>query len=32
VSTAIGFAAKMLREDLMRRIAEDLGKFEAKAA
>jgi len=32
VSTAIGFAAKMLREDLMRRIVEDLGKFEAKAA
>jgi glycerol-3-phosphate acyltransferase PlsX len=32
VSTAIGFAAKMLRDDLMRRIAEDLGNFEAKAA
>lgn len=32
VSTAIGFAAKMLQQDLMRRIAEDLGKFEAKAA
>ena len=32
VATAIGFAAKMLREDLTRRIAEDLGKIEAKAA
>jgi phosphate acyltransferase len=32
VATAIGFAAKMLREDLTRRIAEDLGNFEAKAA
>ena len=32
VATAIGFAAKMLRDDLMRRIAEDLGNFEAKAA
>ncbi|MES2442717.1 MAG: phosphate acyltransferase PlsX [Pseudomonadota bacterium] len=32
VSTAIGFAAKMLRDDLLRRIAEDLGNFEAKAA
>jgi phosphate acyltransferase len=32
VDTAIGFAAKMLRDDLTRRIAEDLGKFEAKAA
>ena len=32
VSTAIGFAAKMLRDDLTRRITEDLGNFEAKAA
>jgi glycerol-3-phosphate acyltransferase PlsX len=32
VDTAIGFAAKMLRDDLTRRIAEDLGNFEAKAA
>ena len=32
VATAIGFAAKMLRDDLMRRIVEDLGNFEAKAA
>ena len=32
VDTAIGFAAKMLRDDLNRRIAEDLGNFEAKAA
>jgi glycerol-3-phosphate acyltransferase PlsX len=32
VATAIGFAAKMLRDDLIRRIAEDLGNFEAKAA
>jgi len=32
VSTAIGFAAKMVRDDLLRRIADDLGKFEAKAA
>ncbi|MBO9714162.1 phosphate acyltransferase PlsX [Sphingomonas sp.] len=32
VATAIGFAAKMLRDDLMRRIAEDLGNIEAKAA
>lgn len=32
IDTAIGFAAKMLRDDLNRRIAEDLGNFEAKAA
>lgn len=32
VGTAIGFAAKMLRDDLTRRITEDLGNFEAKAA
>jgi glycerol-3-phosphate acyltransferase PlsX len=32
VRTAIGFAAKMLRDDLTRRITEDLGNFEAKAA
>jgi phosphate acyltransferase len=32
VDTAIGLAAKMLRDDLNRRIAEDLGNFEAKAA
>ncbi|MEI9850253.1 MAG: phosphate acyltransferase PlsX [Sphingomonas sp.] len=32
VATAISFAAKLVREDLMRRIAEDLGNFEAKAA
>ncbi|MDF7774213.1 phosphate acyltransferase PlsX [Sphingomonas sp. AOB5] len=32
VATAIGFAAKMLQDDLMRRIAEDLGNFEAQAA
>jgi len=32
VDTAIGFAAKMLRDDLNRRIAEDVGNFEAKAA
>lgn len=32
VATAIGFAAKLLRDDLNRRIAEDLGNFEAKAA
>jgi glycerol-3-phosphate acyltransferase PlsX len=32
VDTAIGVAAKMLRDDLNRRIAEDLGNFEAKAA
>jgi phosphate acyltransferase len=32
VATAIGFAAKMLRDDLIRRIAEDLGHIESKAA
>jgi glycerol-3-phosphate acyltransferase PlsX len=32
VDTAIGFAAKMVRDELTRRIAEDLGNFEAKAA
>ncbi|WP_448662783.1 phosphate acyltransferase PlsX [Sphingomonas sp. CJ20] len=32
IDTAIGFAAKLLRDDLNRRIAEDLGNFEAKAA
>jgi glycerol-3-phosphate acyltransferase PlsX len=32
VATAIGFAAKMVRDELTRRIAEDLGNFEAKAA
>ncbi|SDA36560.1 phosphate acyltransferase PlsX [Sphingomonas sp. NFR15] len=32
VATAIGVAAKMVRDDLTRRIAEDLGNFEAKAA
>ncbi len=32
VDTAIGFAAKTLRDDLNRRIAEDLGNFEARAA
>lgn len=32
VDTAIGFAAKMVRDDLTRRIAEDLGNFEAEAA
>jgi len=32
IDNAIGFAAKMVREDLTRRITEDLGNFEAKAA
>ena len=32
VETAIGVAAKMVRDDLTRRIAEDLGNFEAQAA
>ena len=32
VDTAIGVAAKMVRDDLTRRIIEDLGNFEAKAA
>jgi glycerol-3-phosphate acyltransferase PlsX len=32
VATAIGNAVKMVRADLARRIAEDLGNFEAKAA
>lgn len=32
VDTAIGVAAKMVRDDLTRRIAEDLGNFEAQAA
>ena len=32
VATAIGNAAKMVRADLTRRIVEDLGNFEAKAA
>lgn len=32
VATAIGLAAKMVREDLANRIAEDLSNFEAKAA
>lgn len=32
VDTAIGFAAKMARDELTRRIAEDLGNFEAEAA
>jgi glycerol-3-phosphate acyltransferase PlsX len=32
VATAIGNAAKMVKADLTRRIAEDLGNFEAKAA
>ena len=32
VATAIGNAAKMVRADLTRRIAEDLGNFEAVAA
>jgi glycerol-3-phosphate acyltransferase PlsX len=32
VETAIGVAAKMVRDDLTRRIAEDLGNFEAEAA
>lgn len=32
VDTAIGFTAKLLRDDLNRRIAEDLGNFKAKAA
>jgi glycerol-3-phosphate acyltransferase PlsX len=32
VETAIGVAAKMVRDDLTRRISEDLGNFEAQAA
>ena len=32
VSTAIGVAAKMVRDDLTRRITEDLSNFEAEAA
>jgi len=32
VDTAIGLAAKMVRDDLTRRILDDLGNFEAKAA
>ena len=32
VATAIAAAAKMVRDDLTRRISEDLGNFEAKAA
>ncbi|MFA6605534.1 MAG: phosphate acyltransferase, partial [Sphingomonas sp.] len=32
VATAIAAAAKMVRDDLTRRIAEDLGDFEKKAA
>jgi phosphate acyltransferase len=32
VATAIAAAAKMVRDDLTRRIAEDLGHFEKKAA
>jgi glycerol-3-phosphate acyltransferase PlsX len=32
VATAIGNAAKMVKADLARRIAEDLGNFDAKAA
>ena len=32
VATAIGNAAKMVKADLARRIAEDLGNFESKAA
>jgi phosphate acyltransferase len=32
VATAIGNAAKMVKADLTRRIIEDLGNFEAKAA
>ena len=32
VAHAIGVAAKMLRDDLARRISDDLGNFEAKAA
>ena len=32
VDTAIGFAAKMVRDDLVRRITDDLGNFEAEAA
>jgi len=32
VATAIGNAAKMVRADLTRRIADDLGNFEKKAA
>ncbi len=31
VATAIGNAAKMVRADLTRRIADDLGNFEKKA-
>lgn len=32
VATAIAAAAKMVRDDLIRRISDDLGNFEAKAA
>jgi glycerol-3-phosphate acyltransferase PlsX len=32
VATAIAAAAKMVRDDLTRRISDDLGNFEAKAA
>lgn len=32
VATAIGLAAKLVREDLANRISEDLGNFEARAA
>jgi glycerol-3-phosphate acyltransferase PlsX len=32
VATAIAAAAKMVRDDLTRRISEDLGNFEARAA
>jgi glycerol-3-phosphate acyltransferase PlsX len=32
VATAIGAAAKMVRDDLTRRISDDLGNFESKAA
>ena len=32
VATAIGNAVKMVRQDLTRRIAEDLGRFDKVAA
>jgi len=32
IDNAIGLAAKLVRDDLTRRITEDLGNFEAKAA
>ena len=32
LATAIAAAAKMVRDDLTRRISEDLGNFEAEAA